>query len=256
VGLPSEGSDRAVTLLQRQGQPMAALVHARTVLNDPDLAATVTAAVKLAIENQWMHSEIQARASEARTLPTGFVTFLFSDIEDSTGLVRRLGDRYERFLGDVRRLLRAAVAAAGGREVEIRADEMFAVFELAQAGVESAVAIQRSFLARSWPDGLPVRIRIGLHAGRPTLTDTGYLGLTVHTASRICFASHGGQILLSRAVVDAVAGAKPAGVRFKDLGLHRFHGLPEPEALFQVEAADLPATFPPPRTLAATPAQT
>jgi class 3 adenylate cyclase len=256
AGLPGEADSRTVTLLDRFGQPMTALVHDRAVLKDPDLATTVTAAVKLAIENQWMHSEIQARASEARTLPTGFVTFLFSDIEDSTGLVRRLGDRYERFLAEVRRLLRAAIAAAGGREVEVRADEMFAVFERATAGVEAAVAIQRSVLTRSWPDGLAVKIRIGLHAGRPTLTDTGYLGLTVHTASRICFASHGGQILLSRAVVDAVAGKAPAGVRFKDLGLHQFHGLPSPEAIFQVEAADLPATFPPARTLAAAPAAT
>lgn len=256
AGLPDETDSRTVTLLDRFGQPMTALVHDRAVLKDPDLASTVTAAVRLAIENQWMHSEIQARASEARTLPTGFVTFLFSDIEDSTGLVRRLGDRYERFLAEVRRLLRAVIAAAGGREVEVRADEMFAVFERATAGVEAAVAIQRSVLTRSWPDGLPVKIRIGLHAGRPTLTDTGYLGLAVHTASRICFASHGGQILLSRAVVDAVAGKAPAGVRFKDLGLHQFHGLPSPEAIFQVQAADLPATFPPPRTLAAAPAAT
>jgi len=254
TALPGEGEARTVTRLERNGRPMAALVHEHAALEDPDLAIAVTAAVKLAIENQWMHSEIQARASEVRTLPTGFVTFLFSDLEDSTGLVRHLGDRYERFLGDVRRLLRAAIAAAGGREVEVRADEMFAVFEQARAGVEAAVAIQRSFLRRSWPDGLRVRIRIGLHAGQPTLTDTGYLGLAVHTASRICFASHGGQILLSRAVVEAVAGEKPAGIRFKDMGLHRFHGLPEPEAIFQVEADDLPTTFPPPRTLASAPA--
>ena len=254
--LPGDSEPRMVTLLDRQGQPMTALVHNRSVLDDPELAKSVIATVKLAIENQWMHSEIQARASEVRTLPTGFVTFLFSDIEDSTGLVRRLGDRYERFLGDVRRLLRTAIAAAGGREVETRADEMFAVFERARAGVDAAVTIQRNVLARSWPDGLPVKIRIGLHAGRPTLTDTGYLGLAVHTASRICFASHGGQILLSRAVVEAVAGDTPAGVRFKDLGLHQFHGLPSPEALFQVVAVDLPATFPPPRTLAASPAAT
>ena len=256
AALPGDTDPRTVTLLDRFGRPMTALVHDRAVLRDPDLARAVTAAVKLAIENQWMHSEIQARASEARTLPTGFVTFLFSDIEDSTGLVRHLGDRYERFLGEVRRLLRASIAAAGGREVEVRADEMFAVFERAAAGVEAAVAIQRSVLGRSWPDHLPVRIRIGLHAGRPTLTDTGYLGLAVHTAARICFASHGGQILLSRAVVDAVAGSAPAGIRFKDLGQHRFHGLPSPEALFQVEAADLPTTFPPPRTLAGSPAAT
>ena len=251
MALPGEGADRAVTLLQRRGQPMTALVHQRAVLADPDLARTVTAAVTLAIENQWMHSEIQARAGEVRTLPTGTVTFLFTDIEDSTGLVRRLGDGYERFLADVRRLLRATVREHGGREVDTRADEMFAVFEQARSGLEAALTIQRKVRARAWPEGLPVRIRIGLHTGRPTLTDTGYLGLAVHVASRICFASNGGQILLSRAVRDAIAGSEPAGVNFKDLGLHQFHGLPQPEQLFQVQAVDLPTSFPPPRTLAA-----
>jgi class 3 adenylate cyclase len=251
---PRDGDGRALTRLERQGRPMAALLHGPTVLKDPELARTVIAAVTLAIENQWMHSEIQARASEVRTLPTGFVTFLFSDIEDSTGLVRQLGDRYERLLADVRRLLRATITAAGGREVESRADEMFAVFQQAVAAVEAAVGIQRTVLARTWPDGLPVRFRIGLHAGRPTLTDTGYVGLAVHTAARICFASHGGQILLSRAVVEAVRNLKPAGIRFKDLGRHQLHGIPDPEALYQVEMADLPASFPPPRTLAASPA--
>ena len=246
--LPGDQEGRAVTLLERQGRPMTARIHDRAVLRDPDLARTVTAAVKLAIENQWMHSEIQARASEVRTLPTGIVTFLFTDIEDSTGLVRRLGDGYDRFLSDVRRLLRATIAAAAGREVETRADEMFAVFEQARSGLDAALAIQRKVQVRAWPDGVRVRIRIGLHTGRPTLTDTGYMGLAVHTASRICFASHGGQILLSGAVRKAVAGSEPLGVGFRDLGLHQFHGIPAPEALFQVEAADLPTKFPPPRT--------
>ena len=250
VALPGEGADRAVTLLQRRGQPMTALVHDRAVLADPDLARTVTAAVTLAIENLWMHSEIQARAGEVRTLPTGTVTFLFTDIEDSTGLVRRLGDGYARFLADVRRLLRATINEHDGREVDTQADEVFAVFELARSGLGAALSIQRKVRARVWPDGIQVRIRIGLHTGRPTLTDTGYMGLAVHTASRISFASHGGQILLSAAVREAVAGSEPTGVTFRDLGLHQFHGLPAPEALFQVEAADLPTDFPPPRTLA------
>ncbi len=250
VALPGESADRAVTLLQRRGQPMTALVHDRAVLADPELARTVTAAVTLAIENQWMHSEIQARAGELRTLPTGTVTFLFTDIEDSTGLVRRLGDRYAQFLADVRRLLRATINENGGREVDTQADEMFAVFEQAPFGLAAALTIQRKVRARAWPEGLPIRIRIGLHTGRPTLTDTGYMGLAVHLASRICFASHGGQILVSDAVREAVAGAEPTGVTFRDLGLHQFHGLPSPEALFQVEAADLPTEFPPPRTLA------
>jgi class 3 adenylate cyclase len=130
---------------------------------------------------------------------------------------------------------------------------MFAIFEGAVSGLEAAISIQRKVRDRAWPDGVSVRIRIGLHTGRPTLTDTGYIGLAVHTASRICFASHGGQILLSRAVREAVHGSEPVGIGFKDLGLHQFHGLAEPEALFQVEAADLPRAFPPPRTLAAAP---
>jgi class 3 adenylate cyclase len=248
--LPGEGDARTVTLLERHGQPMSALVHDRAVLKDRDLARTVTAAVKLAMENEWMHDEIQARASDVRTLPTGFVTFLFTDIEDSTGLVRHLGDRYEGFLADMRHLIRGAVRACGGREVETRADEVFAVFEPALAGLEAALAIQRNVRDRAWPDALRVRVRIGLHAGIPTLTDTGYVGLAIHTAARICFASHGGQILLSRAVRESVAGSEPAGVSFRDLGLHQFHGLPAPEALFQVEATDLQQSFPPLRTLA------
>ena len=250
--LPGDGEGRAVTLLERRGQPMTALVHDPAVLNDPDLARSVTAAVKLAMENEWMHGEIQARATEVRTLPTGYLTFLFTDIEDSSGLVRRLGDAYDAFLADVRHLLRGAVLAAGGREVETRADEMFAVFEQPVAALEAALAIQRKVRARTWPGGVEVRIRIGLHAGRPTLTDTGYIGLAIHTAARICFASHGGQILLSGAVRESVADAGPAGVSFKDLGLHQFHGLPAPEALFQVESADLQSKFPPPRALAST----
>ena len=129
---------------------------------------------------------------------------------------------------------------------------MFAVFEQPVAALEAALAIQRKVRARTWPGGVEVRIRIGLHAGRPTLTDTGYIGLAIHTAARICFASHGGQILLSGAVRESVADAGPAGVSFKDLGLHQFHGLPAPEALFQVESADLQSKFPPPRTLAST----
>ena len=226
---------------------MAALIHDRAVLKDPDLGRTVTAAVKLAIENQWMHDEIRAGAREARTLPDGVVTFLFTDIEDSTGLVRRFGDRYDQLLSDIRRILRSAIRAAGGREVETRADEMFAVFEEARAGVEAAIAIQRKIQARAWPEGARVRIRIGLHTGRPTLTDTGYMGLAVHTAARICFASHGAQILLSGAVREAVAGSAPAGITFRELGKFQLQGLPESETLLQVEATDLPNEFPPPR---------
>jgi class 3 adenylate cyclase len=196
-----------------------------------------------------MRGEVDARAVDVRTLPTGVITFLLTDIEDSTGLVRSLGDRYGGLLADARRLLRAAIRAAGGREVDTRADEMFAVFTQASSALDAALAVQRKVLARTWPDGIHVRIRIGLHTGEPTLTDTGYVGLAVNTAARVCFAAHGGQIVLSRAATKALQGSLPAGIGFRDLGLHELQGLPTPEALFQVEAVGLPTDFPAPRTV-------
>ena len=211
------------------------------------LRSQSTAAQRLASENERMRGEIGARASEVHTLPTGIVTFLLADIADSTGLVASLGDRYGAVLADVRRVLRAAIRASGGREVDARADELFAVFEQARAAIEAALAIQRKMRARAWPDGRLVLVRIGLHTGEPTLTDTGYVGLAVNTAARICFAAHGGQIVVSRAVREAMANSRAIDVAFRDLGLHQLHGLPEPAALFQLEVADLPMEFPPPR---------
>jgi class 3 adenylate cyclase len=159
-----------------------------------------------------------------------------------------MGDRYRDLLNDVRVVLRTAVSRAGGREIDVRADEFFAVFERARNAVEGAASLQRTLRERTWPDDLEVRVRVGLHSGRPTLTDVGYIGLAVHTAARVCSAAHGGQILLSRAAREAVESPASAGIRFRSLGSHRLHGLPEPEALYQVLAKGLPATFPPPRT--------
>jgi class 3 adenylate cyclase len=200
------------------------------------------------LQNVRIRRESEARASEVRTFPTGYVTFLLADIEDSTGLVRHLGDRYSGLLADVRRLLRAAIRKSGGREVDGRADELFAVFKQAAAALDAALVIQRKVLVTVWPDDLAVRVRVGLHTGRPTLTDAGYVGIAVHTAARICFAAHGGQIVLSRAACEAVDGFQAAGISFRDLGPHPLRGLPGPEELFQVLAPDLPSEFPPPRT--------
>jgi class 3 adenylate cyclase len=254
--LPPDGEGRAVTLLERHGQPMTALVHDRAVLDNPDLVKTVTAAVKLAVENERLRGQVEAQASEARTLPTGHVTFLLSDIEGSTNLLQRLGDRYATLLADVRALIRLSVGRVGGREVDARADEFFAVFDRAAKALEAALSIERAAGGRAWPDGVEVKIRIGVHAGRPTLTDAGYVGLAVHTVARICSVAHGGQILLSAAAREAVGRSRPAGIRFRSLGSHRLRGLRETQALFQVEAADLPARFPPLRMLAASPGQT
>jgi class 3 adenylate cyclase len=192
---------------------------------------------------------ISAQLQPQRKLPKGQVTFLLTDIEGSTELLSRLDDRYAPLLADVRRLLRAAVRQAGGREVDARADELFAVFEQAPAAVEAALAIQRAMRANAWPDGSDVRLRIGLHRGRPTLTENGYVGLAVNTAARICYAAHGGQIVMSSAVQAAVADSLADGITLRSLGAWRFQGLREPEDLFQVDAADLLIDFPPLRSL-------
>ncbi len=144
--------------------------------------------------------------------------------------------------------MRAAVRSAGGREASARGDDVFAVFERAPAALEAALAIQRAMDAGAWPDGIDVRLRIGMHRGRPALTDTGYVGLSVHAAARICFAAHGGQIVMSSAVRTAVIESLPEGISLRSLGAWRFHGLPQPVDLFQVAAADLLAEFPPPRS--------
>jgi len=191
---------------------------------------------------------ISSQLEPQRKLPKGHVTFLLTDIEGSTELLGRLDDQYASLLTDVRRRVRAAVRQAGGREVSARGDDQFAVFERASAALEAALAIQRAMQAGGWPGGVDVRLRIGLHRGRPELTDTGYVGLSVHAAARICFAAHGGQIVMSSAVRTAVLESLADGVSLRSLGRWRFRGLPEPVDLFQVDAADLLADFPPLRS--------
>jgi class 3 adenylate cyclase len=201
---------------------------------------------QLAIER--LEGESRGRDAVSRKLPTGQVTFLLADIEDSTGVLRRVGDGYASLLGDVRRVLRRAVQRSGGKEVDVRADELFAVFKQPTGALEAAITIQRSLRSRAWPEGASVRVRIGLHTGRPTLTESGYVGLAVHTAARIGAVGHGGQIVLSSATVRAVEASLPVGVGLRQLGAHRLRGLRDPEKLFQLEADGLPVSFPPPRT--------
>jgi len=191
---------------------------------------------------------ISAQLQPQRKLPKGHVTFLLTDIEGSTELLGRLDDQYASLLADVRRRVRAAVRHAGGREVSARGDDVFAVFERTPAALEAALAIQRAMQAGAWPGGNDVRLRIGLHRGRPALTDSGYVGLSVHAAARICFAAHGGQIVASSSVRAAVHESLADGVSLRSLGAWRFRGLPEPIDLFQVDAADLLADFPPLRS--------
>jgi len=181
-------------------------------------------------------------------LPSGFVTMLMTDIEGSTALVQQLGARYRDVIDGVWAILRHVVVDAGGHEVEARADEFFAVFEAPRAAVDAAVAAQREFLDRSWADGLEVRVRIGIHSGYPTSTETNYIGTDVNTASRICAVGHGGQVVVSANTREGVKASAPTGVRFKALGAHRLRGLPEAMLLYQVAATGLPTQFPALRT--------
>lgn len=187
----------------------------------------------------------RARAGVRPDLPSGPVTFMMVDIEGSTGLADRLGEGYPPLLEAVRDLVRGAVDAVGGYEVDARGDEFFAVFSTAPEAVESAVAVQRSMAAASWPT--PVRVRIGLHSGTPARTETGYVGLDVNAASRVCFAGHGGQVVASEVVRRQVGAPRATHTSFRSLGVHTLRGLPEEMELFQIVAPGLDQDFPLPR---------
>ena len=171
------------------------------------------------------------------------ITFFFSDIEDSSGLLDRLGDEYGDVLTASRALQRGAVADAGGTEVDCSGDELFCVFETAEPAAAAALAIQRAFAGRSWPGEERVRVRIGVHTGDAECAANGYVGLDVHRAARICQAAHGGQVLVSTDAAHALTAA------IKELGEFEFNGLRDPERVYQLVAEDLPAEFPPLRNV-------
>lgn len=187
---------------------------------------------------------ISSQLRQRQKLPTGDVTFLLTDIEGSTGLLAALEDEYAALLDAIRRLVRAAVEGSGGVQASARGDDVFAAFEEPAAALDAAFAIQRAMRDADWPGGRDVRLRIGLHRGRPQLTEGGYVGLSVHAAARICFAAHGGQTIMSAAVRSAL----PEPVSATSLGSWRFRGLPEPIPMFQADAPDLPSEFPPLRS--------
>lgn len=181
-------------------------------------------------------------------LPSGFVTLLMTDVEGSTGLVQHLGARFGALVDDMWAALRTSVAEFGGQEVEARADEFFAVFEVPRSAVDAAIAMQRLFRSRTFVDDAAVRIRVGIHSGYPTKTSGNYVGVDVNATSRITALGHGGQIVVSANTRDAVRSTNGSGVRFIALGSHRLRGLPEPMPLFQIASQGLARTFPALRT--------
>jgi class 3 adenylate cyclase len=191
-----------------------------------------------------IRSEREFGQSQRRnaTLPTGLVTLMMTDIEGSTNLVNQLGKDYAKLIREIRTMIRKVVASQLGHVVDVRADESFAVFKRPADAVAGAVAIQRAIGERPSPH--EVRIRIGLHSGKPTVSDGNYIGIAVHTAARICSAAHGGQIVVSAQTRDAVKDPTLDGLRFRSLGSHRLRGLPEAVALYQVSVEGLAVKFP------------
>jgi WD40 repeat protein/class 3 adenylate cyclase len=178
------------------------------------------------------------------------LTFLFTDIEGSTALLRRLGDDgYAQVLAGHHALIRSSLAAHGGTEVGTQGDGFFAVFSSPRACVVAVLEIQQAIEARAWPAGERVRVRMGVHCGEAERTAAGLVGLEVHRAARVAAAGYGGQVLVSETAAALVRDWLPAGVALADLGSHRLKDLGRPERIFQLRGAGLQAQFPPLRSL-------
>ena len=253
--------DRAFAYIDSRGRrrlPIHDAAHVRNALSRFNQVAFEDDAARDRARNRLLNAAkrhgimpigfVNAQFQPEKKLPAGQLTFLLADIEGSTELLQRLADDYATLLADVRRLVRAGVRPPQGHVVSARGDDVFAVFPDAAVAFGAALGIQRRMQEHSWPGGLECRLRIGLHRGRPQLTETGYVGISVHAAARIAFSAHGGQIVMSAAVRTALGKWLPADVTLKSLGAWRFRGLPEPVKLFQVVAPDLSSDFPPLRS--------
>ncbi|PYL52270.1 MAG: hypothetical protein DMF33_07960 [Verrucomicrobia bacterium] len=183
------------------------------------------------------------------TAPTGTVTLLFTDIQGSTQLLRRLGDRYPGILAEHHTILRATLAKHGGYEVSTDGDAFFVTFSRATDGIAAAACAQREFAQHSWPENASLSVRMALHTGEPGCSGKDYTGLDIHRAARIRDAAHGGQILISAATKILTGNRVPGEITFRDLGKHRLKDLEHPEHIFQLVISGLRSDFPPIRSL-------
>ncbi len=186
-------------------------------------------------------------AGSAR-VPQGTVTFVFTDIEGSTELLKRLGDRYADVVAAHRAILREEFGRRNGVEMDTQGDAFFFSFARARDAVAAAVAAQQRLSSHGWPDGVRLSVRMSLHTGEPVVGEEGYVGIDVVRAARICAAGHGGQVLLSAATAALVGTTLPEGVHERDLGEHRLKDIDHPERIYQLDVDGLPSAFPPLRT--------
>ena len=181
---------------------------------------------------------------------TETLTFLFTDIEGSTSLLKRVGrGAYACLLADHDRLIRAGISTHGGREINTTGDGFFAVFSSASDGVAAVIEMQLALGEHDWPAGARIRVRMGLHSGEASDTPAGLVGFDVHRAARVAGVAHGGQVLLSQAAAVLARDALSAETSLRDLGPHRLKDLGHPERLFQLQAPGLDSEFPRLRSL-------
>ena len=183
------------------------------------------------------------------SLPTGTLTFLFTDIEGSTQLMQKLGEKYVAAQVEHHAILREAFQSKSGRELRTEGDSFFCVFESALDACGAAAMAQRGFIERK----SPMRVRIGLHTGEAPLVGEEYIGLDVHHAARVAASAHGGEVVVSETTQALVESSLPSGLHVRDLGVHRLKDLARPERLFQLVIDGVPDVFPALRTLDATP---
>ncbi|HEY3310599.1 MAG TPA: tetratricopeptide repeat protein [Anaerolineales bacterium] len=177
-------------------------------------------------------------------LPSGTLTFLFTDIEGSTQLLNLLGEEFGSLLAEHHQLLRAAFGQHEGVEIDTQGDSFFIVFRQALQAVQAAALAQRSLAGHHWPKEAQVHVRMALHTGEPKIGPTGYVGMDVHRAARINSAGHGGQVLLSASTKALVEQVLPAGLSLRPLGEQRLKDLQRPEQIFQLVIDGLPSDFP------------
>lgn len=188
-----------------------------------------------------------------KNLPAGTVTFLFSDIEGSTGLLKRLDERYAELIADHRRIIRDTFAEHGGIEIDGQGDSFFFAFARAREAVAAAVAAQRAHEAHEWPGGESVRIRIGLHTGEPAVGAEGYLGVDVVRAARLSAAGSGGHVLLSETTRALLGSSLPEGVSVHPVGERRLKDIDEPERVYElaIDGVEQPEKEPAPAAASA-----
>ena len=181
----------------------------------------------------------------SQELPGGTVTFLFTDIEGSTVLLKKLGDDYASVLVDQRDILRDAFSRWNGQEVDTQGDSFFVSFPRATEAVNACVEAQRALVEHTWPEAVEVLVRMGLHTGEPLVAGEGYVGMDVHRAARIAHVGHGGQVLLSETTTALILDELPEGVSLVDLGRHLLKDMSRPEHIRQLVIEGLPSEFPP-----------